>query len=54
MSGGAMIWDREQKRLFDQVALDYEQARPGYPEALIRDVVSLSGVAARGAILEIG
>lgn len=39
---------------FDQVALLYDQARPGYPEPLFDDVVSLSGIAPHGRILEIG
>src|SRR4051812_16898944 len=39
---------------FDQVALLYDQARPGYPEPLFDDVVTLSGIAPHGQILEIG
>jgi SAM-dependent methyltransferase len=47
----------EQNRLratFDQVAPLYDRARPGYPEELFDDVVSLSGVPPAGRILEIG
>ena len=39
---------------FDQDALLYDQARPGYPEALIEDIVALSSLPPRGRILEIG
>ena len=39
---------------FDQVALLYDEARPGYPEALFDDVVSLSEMSSGGRILEIG
>ncbi len=39
---------------FDRVAPLYDAARPGYPEALFEDLVSLSGVPSRGRILEIG
>jgi SAM-dependent methyltransferase len=39
---------------FDRVAPLYDEARPGYPEALFDDVVSLSGVPPGGRILEIG
>lgn len=39
---------------FDQDALLYDQARPGYPEALFDDLVTLSAIPAAGRILEIG
>ncbi|GAA6618370.1 class I SAM-dependent methyltransferase [Scytonema sp. NUACC26] len=39
---------------FNQVALLYDQVRPGYPKALFDDVVSLSGITPPGRILEIG
>jgi SAM-dependent methyltransferase len=39
---------------FDQAAQLYDGARPGYPEALFEDVVSLSGIPPGGRILEIG
>jgi SAM-dependent methyltransferase len=39
---------------FDGDALLYDAVRPGYPEALFDDVVSLSGIPLRGRILEIG
>ena len=32
----------------------YDEVRPGYPEELFDDVVSLSGIPAGGRILEIG
>ncbi|HEX6484313.1 MAG TPA: class I SAM-dependent methyltransferase [Ktedonobacteraceae bacterium] len=39
---------------FDQDALLYDQARPGYPEALFDDIVTLSALSPSGRILEIG
>src|SRR5919199_3659463 len=39
---------------FDEVALLYDQVRPGYPERLFDDVVALSGIPPQGRILEIG
>lgn len=39
---------------FDQDALLYDQARPGYPEALFDDLVTLSAIPPDGRILEIG
>lgn len=42
------------RAIFDQGALLYDEARPGYPEALFDDVVSISGMPPDGRILEIG
>ncbi len=42
------------KTIFDEVAELYDEARPPYPPELIDDVISLSGIPAEGAILEIG
>jgi SAM-dependent methyltransferase len=39
---------------FDEAALLYEEVRPGYPEELFDDMVSLRGIPAGGRILEIG
>ena len=44
----------EQRLVFDRVAALYDRARPGYPPALIEDVVRLSGIPERGRILEVG
>jgi len=50
-----MMQDRLQLRqTFDQDAPLYDEARPGYPEALFDDIVSLSGIPAQGRVLEIG
>ncbi|WP_392475982.1 hypothetical protein [Nostoc sp. C110] len=50
-----MADERSQLRsTFNQVALLYDQVRPGYPEALFDDVVSLSRINPGGRILEIG
>ena len=42
------------KTTFDEAASLYDEVRPGYPEDLFDDVVSLSGIPAGGKILEIG
>jgi SAM-dependent methyltransferase len=39
---------------FDEAAALYDEVRPGYPEELFDDVVSLSGIEPAGRILEIG
>jgi len=39
---------------FNAVAKLYDEARPGYPEQLIEDVISLSAIPPNGSILEIG
>src|SRR5581483_8419798 len=50
-----MMQDKLQLRgTFDYDALLYDEARPGYPEALFDDVVALSGIPAQGRVLEIG
>lgn len=42
------------RKIFDEAALLYDEARPGYPDELFDDVVSLSGIPSGGRILEIG
>ncbi len=50
-----MTGDRSRLRTtFDEEALLYDAARPGYPDALFEDAVSLSGIPPGGRILEIG
>lgn len=50
-----MADDRNRLRTtFDEAASLYDEVRPGYPEDLFDDVVSLSGITAGGRILEIG
>ncbi len=46
--------DRRQRVTFDDVADLYDEARPGYPDELIEDIINLSGIAPNGRILEIG
>src|SRR5262249_18499568 len=42
------------RKTFDEVAEEYERFRPGYPAALIEDVIALSGIPPAGRIVEIG
>ncbi|MGY3448195.1 class I SAM-dependent methyltransferase [Bradyrhizobium sp. USDA 4353] len=44
----------EQRFTFDQVANAYRTSRPGYPEALIDDVISFANLEPTDAALEIG
>jgi SAM-dependent methyltransferase len=47
--------DRDRLRTtFDGAARLYDEVRPGYPEELFDDVVSLSGIPPGGRVLEIG
>src|SRR5436305_1222129 len=39
---------------FDNVALQYDRSRPGYPSALIDDAIALSGIAGDDRVLEVG
>jgi ubiquinone/menaquinone biosynthesis C-methylase UbiE len=39
---------------FDEAASLNDEVRPGYPEDLFDDVISLSGIPAGGRIMEIG
>jgi len=44
----------ELRTTFEQAAQDYDEARPGYPTALVQDVISLSGIPEKGSIIEVG
>jgi SAM-dependent methyltransferase len=44
----------ERRFTFDEVAELYDRARPGYPAALVDDVIALGDVPAGGRVLEIG
>ncbi len=39
---------------FNSAAREYDAIRPGYPDALIEDVITLSGIPEGGRVLEIG
>jgi SAM-dependent methyltransferase len=49
-----MTFDRSLKTTFNEVAQLYDEARPGYPDQLIEDVLALSEISPEGSILEIG
>jgi len=36
--------DRTPRKIFDQIAKKYDEIRPGYPEELIEDITSISGI----------
>lgn len=45
---------REQRFTFNEVVDEYDRYRPGYPEPLFEDLLSLSGISLADRILEIG
>jgi len=49
-----MVKDRSLKVIFDQDPELYDEMRPGYPEELIEDILSISKIHQDGRILEIG
>ncbi len=49
-----MSIDRNRRITFEEVAELYDEVRPSYPEELVEDILSLSGISADGRILEIG
>ena len=46
--------DPELRLTFNSVASLYDEVRPGYPDELIEDVITLSGISSDGKILEVG
>ena len=49
-----MPGDRELRASFDEVAADYQDARPDYPGQLYTDLLQLKGLRAPAALLEVG
>jgi len=49
-----MPFDRNDRRLFDRSAIDYDAVRPGYPGALIEDLIAACEIPDDGVVLEIG
>ncbi|HLK01219.1 MAG TPA: class I SAM-dependent methyltransferase, partial [Streptosporangiaceae bacterium] len=45
---------RHSRTLFDGVAGLYEQARPGYPDGIVRFIASTAGLDAGARVLEVG
>ncbi len=45
---------REQRLVFGEVAELYDRHRPGYPDAVVDDLVSLAGLKEGSAVLEVG
>ena len=50
----AQRYNATHRALFDEAAHDYDEVRPGYPEALIKDILRISTLPKDGKILEIG
>jgi len=49
-----MSIDRSRRITFEEVADLYNETCSGYPEALVEDIIALSGIPAGGRILEVG
>ncbi len=49
-----MTSDGKLREIFDQVALDYDEVRPGYPADLVEDIIRLSDLPPNARILEVG
>lgn len=49
-----MTIDRKKRSTFEEAADLFAEVRPGYPDALVEDVLALSGIPPDGHILEIG
>lgn len=49
-----MSIDRRKRIAFEEVAELFDEIRPGYPDELVNDVLTLSGIPPEGRILEIG
>lgn len=41
-------------KLFDSMALDYDRFRPGYPRAIVNEVVALASLKSSSRLFEIG
>lgn len=46
--------NKKRSEIFDEVAQLYDAVRPGYPEALIEDVIELANLSCSATILEVG
>ena len=49
-----MRFDIKRGKLFDSLAMDYDRFRPGYPRAIINEVVALSSLKSSSRLFEIG
>jgi len=47
-------WEREKRTHFDEIVLDYDKVRPGYPDKLFADVIAYVGRGQGKKALEIG
>ncbi len=45
---------KKRSEIFDEVAQLYDAVRPGYPKALIEDVIELADLQTTATILEVG
>jgi SAM-dependent methyltransferase len=50
----AGAWQRDRRRLFDEVPELYDRVRPTYPDDLFADLVAITGMDHDSAVLEVG
>jgi SAM-dependent methyltransferase len=53
-AGGPKVAAAEQRLIFGEVAAQYDEARPSYPDALFDTIIDYAGLAPGDAALEIG
>ncbi len=50
----AAVSPRQYGRVFDEVAVEYDRSRPGYPRELIEEACALAGLGRGDRVLEVG
>ena len=54
MADAGTGWERDRRTHFDDIAVEYDRIRSGYPEKLFADIFDYAGVNMPKAVLEIG
>jgi SAM-dependent methyltransferase len=50
----ATVSPRQYGRVFDEVAVEYDRSRPGYPQELVEEACELAGLGPGDLVLEVG
>jgi SAM-dependent methyltransferase len=50
----AAVSPRQYGRVFDEVAIEYDRSRPGYPQRLVDEACDLAGLESGDVVLEVG
>jgi ubiquinone/menaquinone biosynthesis C-methylase UbiE len=54
VAGMAAVSPRQYGRVFDEVAVQYDRSRPGYPQELVAQACALAGLGPGDLVLEVG